>query len=597
LITASRHNHDRILITTDHDLRDRDLIKQLCGASYDMKLYRWTAPLTWATCRALRGTFGDQLTIADDLADWAWDLRKNVIDPALALRTAMEASGDKDLYPFQRAGVQFLATVRRALLLDEMGTGKTVQIIRTLLELQRRGEQPFPAIVIAPNNMVITWAKEFKKWWPGVKVAAVKGSADKRRAILEDKSVHVFVCNYEIARIHSRLAEGQVKLRRCIVCDPTVPKTKEYGQHRCEWCPKELNKRSWATLIVDEAHRMKNPKSKQTRAIWALRTSATENVFCLTGTAIGDIPTDMWPSLHLISKNEFPSRGKYIDRYCSTSFQPWGAGLVITGLQQATKDEFFDIIDPRMRRMPKEAVLPFLPKKTYSRRYAEMTPKQATAYKQMAKGLIAIIGKEDEAVTVAANPLVQLTRLSQFACAYAHLDDAGEMRLASPSNKVEAMMEILEEMGNEPLVVFANSRQLIELAATAVKDAKISYGLLVGGQNMDEREAVKESFQNGHIRVVLCTISAGGIGITLTRSSTALFLQRSWSMIENKQAEDRVHRIGSEIHDKIHIIDIVSIGTMEERQLDEVLPGKEGRLEEIMRDTATIRRMIMETAF
>jgi SNF2 family DNA or RNA helicase len=171
------------------------------------------------------------------------------------------------------------------------------------------------------------------------------------------------------------------------------------------------------------------------------------------------------------------------------------------------------------------------------------------------------------------------------------------MRLASPSNKVEAMMEILEEMGNEPLVVFANSRQLIELAATAVKDAKISYGLLVGGQNMDEREAVKESFQNGHIRVVLCTISAGGIGITLTRSSTALFLQRSWSMIENKQAEDRVHRIGSEIHDKIHIIDIVSIGTMEERQLDEVLPGKEGRLEEIMRDTATIRRMIMETAF
>jgi SNF2 family DNA or RNA helicase len=593
-IIASRFGDSQIEITTNSDLRDRDLIKQIDGARYNLKMYKWLAPLTWACCRSLRGIFGDALEIAPDLAEWAWKLRAEVIDPALKLRNAWEAEGDKDLYPYQRAGVQFLATVRKALLLDEMGTGKTVQTIRTLAEIQRRGDNPFPALVIAPNNMVLTWVKEFARWWPGVKVVAVRGSAVKRREILEDKSVHVFVLNYENARMHSRLAESKVRLRRCVVCDPTVPKTPQYSQARCEWCKKELNKRPWTTIIVDEGHRMKNVAAKQTRAIWALRTVETKNVFVLTGTAIAAIPTDLWPALHLLSKDEFAVRSKYVDRYCQTMFEPWGAGLRIIGLRQDTKDEFFDIIDPRMRRMPKAAVLPFLPEKVYSRRYLDMHPKQATAYKQMKTGMISIIGADDNSVTVASNPLVQLTRLTQFSSAYAETNADGDVRLTSPSNKVDGLMQELEDMGDEALVVFANSRQLIELAAEAVKKDGISYGMIVGGQSMDEREDAKEAFQAGKIRVILCTISAGGIGITLTRAKRVLFMQRSWSMIENKQAEDRVHRIGSEIHDTIEVVDLISNGTMEQRMLDVVLPGKADRLEEIMRDAATVRRMVMD---
>lgn len=588
MITADVFDDEHIVITSDLPLRDKDRILTLPGARYDSRQHRFLAPLTWASARMLAGVFGDQLQVHDRLREWKdveWTTR---IWPSLTLRQAYDSEGSDDLYPFQRAGVQFLAYARKALLCDEMGTGKTVQTIRTLAELQKRGENPFPAVVVAPNNMVITWRKEFERWWPGVKVNVVKGSMKKRQELIADPA-HVYVINFEGLRSHTRLAPyGSVRLKRCVVCEPTLPDTKSNQQKSCEHCKKEMNKRVWKTVIVDEAHRMKDPKAKQTRAVWALRTDGTEFVYTLTGTPIANAPHDLWSSLHLAAPREFPSRSRYMDRYCQAAYNPWAQGAQIIGLQEGTKPEFFDIVDPRMRRMPKEAVLPFLPNKTYSQRYIEMTPKQAKAYAQMEAGLVSQI---DAGVVVATNPLVQLTRMSQFASAFADLDEEGQVTLAAPSNKVDAMLEVLEELDGESLVVFAQSRQLIGLAEHALKMRRIDFSLIVGGQNADEREKSKEDFQAGRVKVILCTIAAGGIGITLTKAHTALFLQRSWSMVENSQAEDRIHRIGAEVHDKVTIIDLVSIGTIEERQRI-VLGQKLDRLEEVMRDKETLLRVL-----
>ena len=588
-VSVDVYDETRILISSSNPFRDKELIKSIPGARYDVHAHRWFAPLTWVTCLQLRGLFGERLHVSEGLVAWANDERTNRIDPALELRAAWDAEGDADLYPFQRAGVRFLAYAGRALLCDEMGTGKTVQTIRTLADIVRKGENPFPAIVVAPNNMTLTWKKEFEKWFPGLTVNVVKGSAAKRREIIATPA-HVYVVNFEGLRSHTKLQAypgAGVRLKRCIKCDGTLADIPANGQSRCEHCPKEFNAIDWKTVIVDEAHRMKNPKAKQTMACWALRTKATEHVFCLTGTAIADAPHDMWPALHMISRDEWPSRTKYIDRYCLTTFSPFG-GMNIIGVRPDTKDEFFMAVDPRMRRMPKEAVLPFLPKKTYSTRYVEMSQKQARAYRAMENDLITML---DEGVTVAVNPLTQLTRMTQFASAYAEMNEEGQVRLTAPSNKIDALVEILEEMGEEPTAVFAQSRQLIELAAKKLGDLDISYGMIVGGQTPDEREWNKNNFQDGKTRVILCTIAAGGIGITLTRAATAIFLQRSWSMVDNSQAEDRVHRIGSEVHDKITIIDVVSTGTVEERQRV-VLGNKLERLEEVMRDRETLRRVL-----
>jgi len=73
----------------------------------------------------------------------------------------------------------------------------------------------------------------------------------------------------------------------------------------------------------------------------------------------------------------------------------------------------------------------------------------------------------------------------------------------------------------------------------------------------------------------------------MTAADTMIRLQRAWSMIDNKQGEDRIHRIGSERHESINIIDIITAGTVEETQLLR-LYAKTRRLEEITRDRARL---------
>jgi len=598
-ITLERHGDNKVLITSDYPLRDKELLKALPGSTYSVRAHEWTAPLTWGTCVAMRGMFGDELVVGPRLTEWSINEHANRIAQAMTLRSSWDDPSLADiypeLYPFQRAGVSFLTFARQALLTDEMGTGKTIQTIFTLKNHLRLGENPFPALIVAPNNMVYTWKREIERWWPEAKVNVIKGHIGQRRKLIEDPA-HFYVINLEGVRGHSKLAGyGSIRLRQCYQCNPMMPNDKTHQPARCETHPKELNQKEWKTLIIDEAHRMKDPAAKQSRAIKSLRRHGNDQlVYGLTGTPIGDAPADLWTMLNLISPSEFPSRQKYIDRYCLSSYNMFG-GFSVIGLNPEHKEEFFKIVEPRFRRMPKAAVLPFLPPKVRIDRFIEMTAPQAKAYKQMDKNQIAVLESPDgleelAGVAVSANPLTELGRLTQFASAYATVTEDGQIRLSEPSNKIDALMEILEDTGDEPAVVMAQSRQLIELAAARLQKHKIPFTKIVGGQGAWDREQAKERFQNGHVRVILCTISAGGIGITLTRSKRIIFLQRSWSMIEQKQAEDRVHRIGSEIHENIEIINLIAPGTIEEWQM-KALEGKEERMQEFVRDAEIVAQL------
>ena len=591
----------RMLITTPFAFRDKDLIMALPGSLYDSKK-RFTAPLSWAACITIRGIFGERLIIGPALAAWSYHEYQTRIEPALALRTAIDAPGDPDLYGYQRAGVQFLSFARQAALTDDMGLGKTVQTIRALMQLVRLGENPFPALVIAPSSMVLTWKSEFEQWYPGLTVVAVPGktSAIERRKLIMTPA-HVHIISYETAKSHSRLAGyGNIRLKRCIVCDKTLPKVNDKGkpantQARCENCRQELN-RHWETIIVDEAHRLKDPTSKQTRACWALRRGSktfkiapAKNVFALTGTPIADTPDDFWPTLNLIRPNEYPSRQEYVNRWCQLTYDHAFGALKIIGLTQdpVRREEFFRVIDPVMRRIPKAAVLPDLPPKVYSVRKVTMQAKQEQIYQRMKKDMIAHL---DGGVTVAINPLEQLTRLVQFSSAYATLQ-GDQVRLADPSCKLDAMMEILDDIGNKPVVIFGLHSQLIDLAALRLDKAKIKYGKITGDVSPLDRDLVRRQFQDGQLPVLLCTIGSGGVGLTFTAADTVIFIQRSWSFIDNQQAEDRLHRIGAEKHQQINIIDVVAEGTVELHQRETVVLKGE-RLEELVRDQRTLKMIL-----
>lgn len=588
MITVELVDDKKVSVVSDMPFRDNDLIRQVPGSRHNSKTQLWTIPKTWASYQTIYAIFGiDNVTLGEKFHAWAVEEYEERIKPSMELRSAWDAPGDPALYPFQRAGVQFLKTAQRALLCDEPGSGKTIQAIRTLYSLWNDDQKyPFPALVVAPSNMTLTWKKEFDRWFPGLVVTVIRGTATQRRKALDTPS-HVYVINYENLKSHSRLAHyGSIKLKTCIECDSSVTDPKA-TRAKCHVCKKELNEIPWRSIIVDEAHKLKNPQTQQTRACWALAGPDTEYIYGLTGTPIASKPNDLWGALHMLAPEEHPSHTKFLERYCLTELDIWGA-LQIKGLQPSTSAEFFALVDPRMRRMPKEAVLPFLPPKLYSTRYVDMSAKQAKAYNQMADGMMAQV---EGGTVVATDQLSVTTRLTQFSSAYGELNAADSIILATPSNKIDTMLEILDELAGAPAVVFAQSKQLIDLAAAALEKAKISYSMIVGGQNDEQREMNKEKFQNGQVRVVLCTIAAGGIGITLNRANTAIFLQRSWSMIDNLQAEDRVHRIGSEVHDHVQIIDIVSNGTLEVAQR-RALERKGDMLQEIVRDKESLNRLL-----
>jgi len=193
-------------------------------------------------------------------------------------------------------------------------------------------------------------------------------------------------------------------------------------------------------------------------------------------------------------------------------------------------------------------------------------------------------------VLTAPSILTQTTRLNQFANSYATMEvneTTGEMKavLAEPSCKVDALMADIKsgDFGEDSVAVCAVSRQLIELLSAAMTKNKIEHGLITGAQDEDERQRAIDDFQSGRTKWILFTAQAGGVGVTLTAARRLVMLQRPWSLVDHKQAVDRVHRIGSEIHDSVIITDYVTEGTIEERVL-QVLETKADNFEQVVRD-------------
>src|SRR5262249_7404566 len=146
-------------------------------------------------------------------------------------------------------GVMFMSKAGSALNADEMGLGKSVQAIATLEVLNA-----FPALIVCPNSMKHSWAEEFEKWSPGRKAVVISGTPAKRKKAIEmiaSGEVEVGIINYEALRTHTRLAGyGQLEL---------ADKEKE---------EKELNAIAFSAVVADEAHRVKEPRNKMTRALW-----------------------------------------------------------------------------------------------------------------------------------------------------------------------------------------------------------------------------------------------------------------------------------------------------------------------------------------
>lgn len=367
----------------------------------------------------------------------------------------------------------------------------------------------------------------------------------------------------------------------------------------------ELEEIQWLHIIADEAHCLQNRKSKQTLALKKLDTFYKT---ALSGTPAFDKPDDLWSILNWLYPKYWSSFWRYYSEH--VLFVEYNGYRTVVGVNNVEKLQK-EMAGFYIRRK-KEDVLLDLPEKYYSQRYVELHPKQKRAYDQMKKDMLAWVGEHEDEPISAPVVIAQLTRLQQFSDAYGEIEkfqywekikesvvteekfaelttncpglesvdgfvtipagtkvlrDGLRMRLSEPSTKLDAVMDIITNT-QEQVVVWSQFSQVIELLRGRLEKAGISHGIFIGNTPVDERANIIQQFQAGKLQVFAGTIAAGGVGITLTASSTVVFIDRSWSASLNVQAEDRCHRISQK--NAVHVIDIISKDTIDQKRIQKI---------------------------
>ena len=539
---------------------ETDRIRLVLGVKHNRKGDFWTMPATRAQAAGLSGVFGGRLDPTPEANAKVYELFES-----------LNLKGDYDigahLYDFQQDGVTYLVQAKDALLGDEMGTGKTIQAIE-YMRLMGNAH-----LVVAPNSMKHKWGEEIDKWWPSADVTVVDGNAPQRRSQIEGAfrgGDTVIVINYESLRTHTKLAPWGGKA--------LTAKQKEPG---------ELNDIQWSTVVVDEAHKIKDPKSIQTMAVKQMGLQAS-NRLAMTGTPLLNNPDDIWSIMNFVKPDEYGSRNQFRNRYCRMEVG-YHSGFENTGLKTDTRKEFDSFFLPRFLRRTKREVLPQLPEKmAIDYRILPLTSKQKSVYNALVKDMLVSVDGE---LLSAENGLGLATRLRQVACGVPVVNEDGDVvALDSPSNKLTAILDILEGNPGEPIVIYAQSRKFIEMLGDALTGHKNKYrcGFVTGTQSAKERTKYIEQFQEGRLDVMLGTIGAGAEGITLTRASTIILAQQDWSHAKNAQAIDRVHRIGQSRG--VQPIVLVSEGTIDVN-VAKMDIEKQGRLQDLVRDPEFFKKV------
>lgn len=535
-----------------------------------------SVPATWPAVVQLSSTFGKSWHPGPRLQQWIGERASERVQPA---PIGYRPPAGLTPYPWQLEGAAMIAATGKVLITDEPGTGKTITTILGLVEwARRRGERALgllpvfrePVLVIAPASVVDPWVDAWSTWAPHVRAVAYRGP--KRKALLG--TADVYVTSYETARIDATEVKGFAALR-------------------------ELNP---AAVVVDECHMIKNPRAARSRAVRRLSKGACA-VVALSGTPITHHPGDLWSSLDALEHAAWPSRERWVRRYCQT--MPGDYDEEILGLLPANEAEFRTTMLGQLRRVAKADVLADLPPKVYSVRTVELPPKWRKAYDDMESQMLAELPDGEELSVMST--LAKLTRLGQLASAPARIETTYEtgvdgverehvsVQLEGPSWKVDALLEVLAERPGQPVVAFAPSKQLIKLAGAAATEAGYRVGYLTGDVIGSARAGVVEAFQAGELDLICVTTGAGGVGITLTAASTCVFLQRPWALVEAMQAEDRLHRIGAEKHSSIEVIDIVAKSTIDSR-VRAVLRERAGQLADLVEDPRIVSELLGGTA-
>lgn len=444
--------------------------------------------------------------------------------------------------PYQRAGIAYAMKRENVLIGDDMGLGKTIQAVG----IANADPSIRRVLIICPASLKLNWHREWRKW--DVKGLDV-GIVNKQWPAHAD----VVIINYDLLKAHRGF----------------------------------IDRRQWDLLIFDEAHYMKNPKTQRTKLTLGFEPTQKQldkgeepiepikarRRIMLTGTPIPNRPVELWPIVRALDPQGLGMDFMRFTRsYCLAHHN--GYGWNFNGASNLDELQMKLRASIMVRRL-KSDVLKELPPKR--RQIVPLTsPEIEKIVKREASAAAALEKAREELEVLDALALAD-DDYAKRADQLRHIVDAAfedmsaarrEIAQAKLPVAIEHIRDLLETLPS--IVVMAHHIEVVE----AVRDAFAEEGAVMvhGGVSLADRQKAVDAFQAGEARVFSGGIAAAGVGLTLTRASTIVFIELDYVPGNITQAEDRVHRIGQ--NDHVLVQHLVADGSIDAKMV-QILVSKQ----------------------
>jgi SNF2 family DNA or RNA helicase len=486
------------------------------------------------------------------------------------VRKSMEPflKDEVQFYNHQITGVRQMMQMRNFILADDMGLGKSLQAITVAIGDVYRftGEKRWAEkiIIVAPVNLKGNWSDELDKFTRVPHVILGQSVDPKNPERLRDLGP----------------AKRQEQLDEFAAMEG--PRFLITNYEQIEKHLVQLNSIGFDIIIFDEAHYLKNPAAKRTKACHKLRAN---RAWPLTGTPMLNQVNELWSLLHIVDPIRFPKYYSFRNRYCV--FGGYQNKQII-GVKN--EKELQEILNNYMIRRLKSDVLD-LPEVQPIIKRIDLSAEQKRLYDKAEKELeIQMNGQADPSEI--ENALTKLLRLKQVCgttLPFTGKDDSAKLDVA-----IEDAMELLAN--GHKIVVFTQFRDVLEAFATRLDKAmpEIPIWELHGDvKQYDRHTHVKEWGSSSGAGALVCMLQVAGVGLNMTAARHGLFLDKLWTPGLNQQAIDRLHRIGASETQAVQILEYHMKGTVETR-VEQVLKTKSKLFGTIVNDADFKKRLLAE---
>ncbi|MBT6613660.1 MAG: DEAD/DEAH box helicase [Deltaproteobacteria bacterium] len=455
-----------------------------------------------------------------------------------------------DLRKYQQNGLNWLVFLDRlgfgSCLADDMGLGKTVQLL-AFLDTQRVSKKKATSksrkasLLVIPATLISNWVAEIQRFTP---------------------ELDVFVAHPEAHPGKKVPALGKTAL------DPLDLVITTYGLlQKYEW----IHAYTWRHVILDEAQAIKNPGTKQTRAVKAL---TANNRIVMTGTPIENRLADLWSLFDFLNPGLLGSTTEFTRFSKKLKDDP-------SGYSRLRK-----LISPFLLRRLKtdKSIISDLPDKVEMKTWAPLSKKQVLLYKQTIDDIQETI---ENTAGIQRRGLI-LAALIKFKQLCNHPDQflgTGNY-LEKESGKFGRLREICETIyeKREKVLVFTQFKEMTEPLSKFLETIFEREGLVLHGSvPVGKRKHIIEKFQSkAYIPFMVLSLKAGGIGLNLTEANHVIHFDRWWNPAVENQATDRTFRIGQKKNVVVH--KFLTKGTIEEK-IDRMLEKKAQLSNEVIAET------------